>query len=111
MRKLLLGAAAAASLAAIAVPAVAQPWQGYRHDDAPYGRQISSGYVDSLEWRINNAARDRRISWGEARQLRNELRQIQGPLVYRVETGQASRWESRRLMQVVSRIENAVDGY
>jgi hypothetical protein len=89
--------------------ASAQPWRdhGPRYESSS---RLTSGYVDSLEWRINEAARNRAISWGEARQLLGQLRQVQ-PLAYRVETGQASQWEHRRLSNVVSRIERSTQGY
>lgn len=102
-------------LGAAAAPAAAQGY--YRHDNGAAYRggggysNLNSSYVDSLEWRINNAAQERRISWGEARQLTRELRQIQGPMIYRIETGRASAWEVRRVNQVVNRIEAATRGY
>lgn len=109
-----LGIAAASTLAlstAIATPVLAQPW-GYAHrdHDRTYDRQLNSAYVDSLAWRIDDAARRGMISWGEARSLRAELRQVQ-PIAYRVQTGQASRWEYRRLANVVNRIETATRSY
>lgn len=116
MKKLLIALAATATLGAAAAPAAAQPWgYGYErgHDrgyDRHYGGQLTTSYVDSLEWRINNAAREGRISWGSARQLRDELRQIQ-PLAWRVQTGQASRREFQRLSRGVDRIEAAVNSH
>ena len=113
MKKLnILAAAGIATLmtaGAMATSASAQPYRdhGYavRHD----GR-LTTAYVDSLAWKIDNAAQERRISWGQARQLRNDLRQVQ-PLSWKVETGQASNWEVRRLSNVVSRIESATQTY
>jgi hypothetical protein len=102
----------------MATPSMAQPGryydrgaQDYDRGGRHYDRNLTSGYVDSLEWKINNAAQERRITWPQARQLRAELRRIQGPLVYRVETGQASRGEEQRLVATVSRIESAIQGY
>ena len=112
MKKLLLSLAAAAAVASVAAPASAQPWRdyndGYRHQyQAPY--RLTTPYVDGLNWKITNAAREGRISWRDARELRNELRAVQ-PIAWRMQTGQAGRWEAQRLDRVVSRIERAVDG-
>jgi len=101
-----IGAAVVALGATSALPAAAQPW---RHQDA-YERNLTTSYVDSLEWRINESARRGLISWGQARMLRNELRQVQ-PLAWRVQTGEASQWEYRRLARTVDRIEMMTRGY
>lgn len=91
--------------------------QGYGHREyrgegrASAGRNLTSSYVDSLEWRINNAAQEGRLPRYEARRLISELRQIQGPAIYRVENGRASAWEIRRVSNVVERIEAATQGY
>lgn len=102
-----VGAAALMMTGAAATTASAQPW---RDHGAYSNSRLTTGYVDSLEWRINEAARNRAISWGEARNLLGQLRQVQ-PLAWRVETGQASQWEYRRLTTTVSRIERATVGY
>lgn len=114
MKKILLSLAAVGVLAAAAAPAAAQPWRdhgdGYHQPDR--GR-LTTAYVDSLDWKIRNAAREGRISWPEARELRGEFREVQ-PIAWRVETGQASPWEARRLQRTVDHIEWAVhrgDGY
>jgi hypothetical protein len=113
MKKILLSLAAVAALGAAAAPAAAQPWRG--HDD--YGRHQSYGgasgrlttpYVDSLDWKITNAAQEGRISWGEARELRREYLRVK-PIAWRVQTGEASRWEVERLDRVVTRVEAAVN--
>jgi hypothetical protein len=105
-----VAAAAMAFTGLAATSATAQPWRDYDRRDydqrADYRGNLTSGYVDSLEWRINNAAEEGRIPWGQARELRRELRQVQ-PLAHRVETGRASQWEYRRLSNVVDRIEAA----
>jgi opacity protein-like surface antigen len=106
MKKLLLSLAAVAALGAAAAPAAAQPY-GYRYDHGGYGR-LDTSYVDGLEWKITAAARDGRISWGEARALKGELRDVQ-PLAWRVQTGQARGWEVARLQRAVSHIEYAVN--
>jgi hypothetical protein len=117
MKKILIALAATTALAA-AVPAAAQPWRGdndYR-DDRRYehrghvDHRLTTSYVDSLEWKIRNAAQERRISWQDARELREQLRQVQ-PLAWRVETGRASSWEHQRLERTVNRIERAVNSY
>lgn len=104
-----IGAAAVLMTGAVATTASAQPWrdQSPRYENS--GR-LTSSYVDSLEWRINEAARNRAIPRGEARELLGQLRQVQ-PLAYRVQNGQANQWEYRRLSTVVSRIERATEGY
>ncbi|WP_309090840.1 hypothetical protein [Phenylobacterium sp.] len=113
MNKLKLTTAIAAAALAItgvaSTAATAQPWRDYdRRED--YRGNLTTGYVDGLEWRINNAAQEGRISWGHARQLQRELREVQ-PLAWRVETGQASQWQYRRLTNVVNRIEAATNNY
>lgn len=100
------GASALLLAGGIAAPASAQPWRNY---DAPQSH-LTTSYVDSLEWRINNAAWEGRISRGQQRVLLRELRAVQ-PLAWRVETGQASGWEYRRLSEAVNRIEAATDTY
>lgn len=103
-----VAATAALMTGAIATTAAAQPWRdnGPRYDNS----RMTTGYVDSLEWRINEAARNRVISRGEARSLLGQLRAVQ-PLAWRVETGQANQWEYRRLSTVVDRIERETRGY
>lgn len=116
-----IAAGAVTGLAIMAVSPViasAQPYGGYQRDHdyyrdsrSPYGGQLTSSYVDSLEWRITNAAREGRISWGESRELIGDLRRIQGPMIYRVENGRASPREIRFVTRVVSRIEAETRGY
>ena len=114
MKKILLSLAATAALAAAAAPAAAQPWRGDHNDsyrDNGYaGARLNSAYVDGLEWKINNAAQQRIISRGEQRQLLSELRRIQ-PIAWKVQNGQANRWERQRLQTTVARIESAVSRY
>lgn len=110
------GAAALMLTGAMATTAQAQPWRdrgpaydhGYRGGYG--GGHLTTSYVDSLEWRIHSAAQEGRISWGEARQLLREFRSVQN-LAWRVQTGEASPWEHRRLANVVSRIEAATSDY
>ena len=106
-----LGASALMLSGVAATTASAQPGRYYDRGHNNYGGHLTTSYVDSLEWRINNSP----ISNGQRRALLNELRQIQ-PLAWRVETGQASRWEYNRLQRGVNRIERATqyasaDGY
>jgi hypothetical protein len=100
-----LGASALMLGGTIATTASAQPGRYYdRSYDRGYHNDghLTTSYVDSLEWRINNSP----IPGGERRALLRELRQIQ-PLAWRVQTGEASRWEYNRLAQGVARIERA----
>lgn len=121
MTKLKTIAAIAASTMALGGIAVtsaqAQPWHhGYYSDQGRYDEgyrgdsRLTTSYVDGLEWKINNAAQHGQISWGQARDLRMQLRSVQ-PLAYRVETGQARPWEVQRLEAVVNRIDGITSGY
>ena len=101
-----------------AVSAAAQA-QSYRYYDRghdydrgrDYDRQdrLSTAYVDSLNWKIRNAAREGRIDWNQARDLTNQLNQVK-PLAYRYQTGQARQWEVNRLERTVDRIDSEVRG-
>jgi hypothetical protein len=112
MKKILLSLTAVAALAAAAAPAAAQSWRGQdSYAQRGYGgSQLSTGYVDALEWKIQNAVNEGRISRGEGRSLMAEFRQVQ-PLAWRVETGRASGWERQRLQRAVTRIDQAVSSY
>jgi hypothetical protein len=101
----ILSASTLALGAAVATPTMAQPW---RAPPIVYDRPLTTSYVDSLDWRINNAARMGEISWNQAANLRAQLRSVQ-PIAWRVETGVASHWEYRRLARVVDRIERMTD--
>lgn len=109
MTKLKTLAAVAASTIALGGAAVttaqAQPWHHAYADN-----RLTTSYVDGLDWKITNAARNGAISWGQARELRMELRRVQ-PLAWRVETGQARPWEVNNLERVVDRIDNLTSGY
>ena len=104
MKKILLSMAAVAALGATAVPAAAQSWRG---DHDRYEGQQLTGRYDALEWQINQAARERRLSGGEARELLDMWRSNQ-PLAWRVETGRASGWERQRVLTTMNRIEGAL---
>jgi hypothetical protein len=69
----LIGASALAVSAASTMTVQAQPW-GY-HGPA-YDSRLTTSYVDGLDWKITNAAQRGVISWGEARDLRGELRSV-----------------------------------
>ncbi|MDB5447660.1 MAG: hypothetical protein JWQ97_2977 [Phenylobacterium sp.] len=73
-------------------------------------QQLTTPYVDSLDWRITNAAQEGRISWGEARQLRTELRSVHD-LAWRNQTGQINRWQYQRLANAVHHIEMRTSGH
>lgn len=113
MNKLLLSLAAVAALSA-AAPALAQPWGEYQyrhdHDHGPYGGRLTTGYVDGLAWKIDNAARHGVISWRQDRDLRAELRTMQ-PLAWRVQTNRAQPWEIRRLSEFVDRVDAVTTRY
>jgi Flp pilus assembly protein TadB len=104
MKKILLSMAAVAALGAAAVPAAAQPWRG---DHDRYEGQRFTGRYDALEWQIQQAAQERRISWNEARELQRMWRDAQ-PLAWRVETGRASGWERQRVFNTMNRIERTL---
>ena len=53
----LIGASALAVSAASTVTAQAQPWRDYGHPAYNTGR-LTTSYVDSLDWKITNAARN-----------------------------------------------------
>lgn len=117
IKPLLVSFAALAAMTAAAAPAAAQPWGG--HGD--YGRygayqggdrddRLTTPYVDSLDWKIRETAREGRISWGEARELRGELRSVHD-LAWRNQTGEIRPWEYRRLAGVVRHIEARTTAY
>lgn len=101
----IVGASALALGAVTATPTAAQPW---RAPHVTYERPLTTSYVDSLNWRIDNATRMGEISPRQARDLHMQLRQVQR-IAWRVESGQASRWEYNRLANVVNRIERMTD--
>jgi len=106
-----IGASALALSAASTMTAQAQPWNHYgRTYDRGYDSRLNTSYVDSLDWKITNAAKTGEISWNQARDLRSQLRSVQ-PLAYRVQTGQARGYEVERLRAVVNRIDAATSRY
>ena len=95
-KMIVIGATALALGAGAAVSAQAQP--------------LTTPYVDSLNWKVTNAARQGRISWDEARELRAELRSVHD-LAWRNQTGQIRPWEQRRLANTVHHVEARISGY
>ena len=113
MKTIPLAVAAAIAMSGMAGAASAQPWDGGyegRYYDAPQASyRLSTPYVDGLDWKIVRAARQGRISWPEARELRAEVRSVHDS-AWRVQTGEANRWEVARLDRVVTRVERAIGG-
>ena len=112
MKNIIIASAAVLAMSGAATSiAQAQPGRYYDrgYDNRDYRRadRLSTAYVDSLNWKINNAAREGRIDWRQARDLQNQLNQVK-PLAYRYQTGQARQWEVNRLEQTVDRIDSVV---
>jgi hypothetical protein len=87
--------------------AQAQPDRYYDHRFDRQVDRLSTGYVDRLNLRINDAAREGRISWRQARDLQDQLNQVK-PLAYRYQTGQARQWEVNRLERTVDRVREVI---
>ena len=98
MKKILLACAAMASLAA-AMPAAAQPWDG---DYGNFERREARA-----ERRIEWCQRNGGLSWREARELRNELRQLDWQQ-RRLRRGGVDRWEYNRMERELDRIERHI---
>lgn len=118
LKKIVIASTAALVMTGGAVSiAQAQPGRYYdRGYERGYDRQanrrvdrLSTAYVDSLDWRIQNAARQGRISWQEARELQADLNRVK-PLAWRYQTGEARRWEVDRLERTVDRIADEIRG-
>ena len=119
LKKIIIASTAALAMTgAAAGVAQAQPGRdydrGYDHrfeERGPdhRGDRLSTGYVDSLNWKIQAAAREGRISWREAHRLQDDLNQVK-PLAWRYQNAQARRWEIDRLEQTVDRISQEVRG-
>ncbi len=112
----LIGACALAVCAGATTAAQAQPWRGdgygptqYRAPAYDSGR-LTTAYIDRLDWRIDRQVQERLIPWGEARNLRSDLRDVR-PLAWRVQSGRANGWEVRRLEATVNRVEAAMNRY
>lgn len=119
LKKIIVASATALTMTGMGVGiAQAQPGRYYDHGfergyDRGYDQhrvdRLSTGYVDGLDWKIQNAARQGRISWREAQELRQDLNRVK-PLAYRYQTGQARQWEVDRLQRTVDRINDEVRG-
>ncbi len=112
LKKIIIASAAALSFTGAAV-GVAQAQPG-RYYERSYDRvenqrvdHLSTAYVDSLNWKIDNAARRGRISWNQARDLQSDLNRVK-PLAWRYQTGQARPAEINRLERTVDRITDVV---
>src|SRR6516164_5816546 len=117
MKKILLSLAAVAALGAAAAPAAAQPRPGYDHPgyDHPtatemarvpahqVSHRLKPAYVDGLQMQVRQAFAAGRISRQEARDLRRDLRDVT-PIAWRVQSGEARRFEAERLDRVVTRV-------
>ena len=114
LKKIIIASATALAMTGMAAGmAQAQPGRYYdRGYDRGYQRnqrvdKLSTSYVDSLDWKIQNAARHGRISWREAQDLKSDLNRVK-PLAWRYQTGEARQWEVNRLERTVDRINAEV---
>src|SRR4051812_223680 len=112
LKKIIIASSVALAMTGGAVSiAQAQPGRYYeRGYDRGFDRRdvrLDTSYVDSLDWKIQNAAREGRISWREARVLRDDLNRVK-PLAWRYQTGQARQWEVNQLERTVDRIRDEI---
>ena len=112
LKKIIIASATALTMTGVAAGmAQAQPGRYYdRGFDRDYSQRVdrlSTAYVDSLDWKIQNAAQHGRISWREAQDLRGDLNRVK-PLAWRYQTGQAGPGEINRLRRTVDRITDEV---
>ena len=63
-----------------------------------------------LDWKVDNSARQHRISWPDARDLRGALREVK-PIAQRVATGRADGSERQRVEQTLARVEATLNRY
>ena len=119
MTKLKTIAAIAASTlalggAAVATTAQAQPWDHGYTDNRAYDHHIDGRltvqYINGLDWKISNAARQGRLSWRDARDLRAQLQDMK-PLAWRVQSGRARPYEVNRLERFVNQVDSLTNGY
>ena len=95
-------------------PAYGQdPRQTYGHDQPvrihTEDRQLLRNLY-GLDWKVDNAARQHRISWRDARELRGALREVK-PLALRVQAGRADGSERQRVEQTLARVEATLNSY
>ena len=113
MKKILLSLTAAAALAAAVTPAAAQPWRDHDSYYGGYGHRggdNSSSEIRAQDWRIREAVQQGRISHGEARQLMDELRQLQ-PLAWRLENGRWNNWDYQQLARGLGHVQAMLNVY
>src|SRR3569833_1294591 len=111
LKKIIIASATALTMTGMGVGAAqAQPGRYYNRYDHRYDRgydqrvdRLSTSYVDSLDWKIQNAAQHGRISWREAQDLKSDLHRVK-PLAWRYQTGEARPFEINRLQRTVDRI-------
>jgi hypothetical protein len=84
MKRILIPALAAASLAAAVTPALAQPWDGGRDRGYDHGYNRAddgAANIDAreaqLDRRIDEGVRSGELNQNEAERLRNDLRRVQ----------------------------------
>ncbi len=108
LKKIIIASATALTMTGVAASvAQAQPGRYYDRGFDRRADRLSTSYVDSLDWKIDNAARHGRISWREAQDLKGELNRVK-PLAWRYQTGEARPWEINRLERTVDRITDEV---
>jgi hypothetical protein len=124
LKKIIIASSAALTMTGVAASiANAQPYRYYgdrSYSDRYYGAgieerrerrtdRLTTAFVDSLNWRVQNAAREGRINWREAQRLQNDLNSVK-PLAWRYQNGQARQWEVDRLQQTVDRVTDELRG-
>ena len=95
-------------------PAYGQdPRQTYGHDQ-PVRVEVQDRQIMRrlylLDWKVDHSARQHRISWGDARDLRGALREVK-PLALRVQAGRADGSERQRVEQTLARVEATLNNY
>jgi hypothetical protein len=100
-----MGRIAAALIAAWILPLSAVSAGAQPADE--WGGRPPTAYVDGLQWQIDTAAKDGRISWDQHRWLQRDLNAAK-PLAWKVQTNTATPYERERLDRYVSEIEGAV---
>jgi len=76
---------------------------------AQAAQPLTTPYIDSLNWKVTQAAREGRISWPEARQLRSELWSVHD-LAWRNQTGHINAEQHDHLANVVTHVEMRATG-
>ncbi len=103
MKKILISLAAASALAAVAAPAVAQPYGGYDRGPGRGGYDmVDRG--ERLEMRIQRSLANGQLTRREAARLRSEVRATE-QLAWRYRRdGAFTRWERSNIQQRYDRI-------